>query len=154
MDAMTLPINRYCSIARALDVVGQRWNLLILREACLGFTKFVEFRRIGIPNATLVQRLDALTRANVLEKRTYRPPGKRGREEYVLTEAGRDAIRVLAALSEWGDTHLPLDTGPGIVFKAAADGRQLHMEFVDENGDAAASETVVATRNAGATARR
>ncbi len=102
MDAMSLPANRHCPIARTLAVLGQKWNLLLLREAFLGRTRFAEFQRIGIPNATLGQRLNDLVCAGLLERVTYQEEGERSREEYVLTDAGRDVLPILAALSEWG----------------------------------------------------
>ncbi len=102
MDAMSLPANRHCPIARTLAVLGQKWNLLLLREAFLGRTRFAEFQRIGIPNATLGQRLNDLVCAGLLERVTYQEEGERSREEYVLTDAGRDVLPILAALSAWG----------------------------------------------------
>ncbi|MCF2534474.1 helix-turn-helix transcriptional regulator [Streptomyces sp. FB2] len=135
MDAMSLPANRHCSIARTLAVLGQKWNLLLLREAFLGRTRFAEFQRIGIPNATLGQRLNDLVDAGLMERVTYQEEGERSREEYVLTEAGRDVLPVLAALSAWGDRHRPQETGQGVVYAAADDERPVHLEFRDERGE-------------------
>lgn len=112
MDAMSLPANRHCPIARTLAVLGQKWNLLLLREAFLGRTRFAEFQRIGIPNATLGQRLNDLVGAGLLERVTYQEEGERSREEYVLTDAGRDVLPILASLSEWGPAP-PAGDGPG-----------------------------------------
>lgn len=132
---MSLPANRHCSIARTLAVLGQKWNLLLLREAFLGRTRFAEFQRIGIPNATLGQRLNDLVDAGLMERVTYQEEGERSREEYVLTEAGRDVLPVLAALSAWGDRHRPQETGQGVVYAAADDERPVHLEFRDERGE-------------------
>lgn len=90
-----------CSIARGLAFVGDTWSALILRDASRGMTQFDQFRSsLGIAPNILSRRLKALTEAGVLEKRRYseRPP----RDEYVLTQSGRDFIPILAALGEWG----------------------------------------------------
>ncbi|MDH6546082.1 DNA-binding HxlR family transcriptional regulator [Streptomyces sp. SAI-117] len=134
MEAMSLPANRYCSIARTLSVLGQKWNLLLLREAFLGRTRFAEFQRIGIPNATLGQRLNDLVCAGLMERVTYQEEGERSREAYVLTDAGRDVLPILAALSAWGDRHLPQETGQGVLY-TADDERPVHLEFRDPDGE-------------------
>ncbi|MFJ6392643.1 winged helix-turn-helix transcriptional regulator [Streptomyces sp. NPDC091972] len=141
MEAMSLPANRYCSIARTLGVLGQKWNLLLLREAFLGRTRFAEFQRIGIPNATLGQRLNDLVCAGLLERVTYQEEGERSREAYALTQAGRDVLPVLVALSEWGDRHLPQEAGQGVVYAAAGE-RPVHLEFRDADGEFVAQDAV------------
>lgn len=133
MDALSLPANRYCSVARSLELLGQKWNLLILREAFFGRTRYAEFLRIGIPTATLGQRLESLVEAGLLTRSAYREPGERRRDEYVLTDAGRDAISVLAALGGWGDAHLPLPDGPSIEYRTS-DGSPVRLAFVDADG--------------------
>lgn len=145
---MSLPANQYCSIARALTVLGQKWNILLLREAFLGRTKYAEFLRIGIPNATLGQRLDALVASGLLERRAYREDGERTRDEYVLTDAGRDALPIMAALSQWGDHHLPLEAGPAIVYTAGGS-RGIHLEFRDDEGQPVPPESVSVARGPG-----
>ncbi|UPG85771.1 helix-turn-helix transcriptional regulator [Luteibacter aegosomatis] len=82
-------------------MVGDAWSALILRDASRGMTQFDQFRTsLGIAPNILSRRLKSLTEAGVLEKRRYseRPP----RDEYVLTEAGREFIPILAAMGEWG----------------------------------------------------
>ncbi|MDI7864556.1 helix-turn-helix transcriptional regulator [Rhizobiaceae bacterium n13] len=96
-----------CPIARALARVGDSWSLLILREAGRGFTRFDQFRAgLGIAPNILTHRLTALVEAGLLEKHRYseRPP----RQEYVLTERGRDFLPVLAAIGAWGRKHYGL----------------------------------------------
>lgn len=91
-----------CSIAQALEVVGEWWTLLILRDAFLGVRRFEQFQqRLGIARNVLADRLDTLVERGVLERRRYqdRPP----RDEYVLTDKGRDLLPVIHALREWGD---------------------------------------------------
>jgi DNA-binding HxlR family transcriptional regulator len=90
-----------CPIARALDVLGDAWSMLILRDAAVGLTRFDEFRKsLGIAPTMLTKRLAALTEERLLEKRLYseRPP----REEYLLTEAGRAYLPVLFMIGAWG----------------------------------------------------
>lgn len=147
MDALSLPANRYCSVARSLDLLGQKWNLLLLREAFFGRSRYAEFLRIGIPTATLGQRLDALVGAGLLSRSAYREPGERTREEYLLTDAGRDAISVLAALGAWGDAHLPLPGGPSIEYRTA-DGSPVRLAFVDDDGNVVDPASVTPRRTA------
>ena len=75
-----------CSIARSLEVLGQKWSLLIVREAMWGRTRFAEFRaRLGVAPDVLTDRLGRLVDAGILERRPYREDGEREREEYVLS---------------------------------------------------------------------
>ena len=93
-----------CPIGRGLAKVGDAWSMLILRDAGLGLTRFDQFRAsLGIAPNILARRLKALTDAGLLEKRRYseHPP----REEYVITEAGRDFLPVLQAIGAWGRRH-------------------------------------------------
>ncbi len=93
-----------CSIARTLEIVGERWTLLVLRECFLGTRRFDDFQKeLGIARNVLQARLERLVEQGVLERRRYqeRPP----RYEYRLTEAGRDLLPVLIALMGWGDRH-------------------------------------------------
>ncbi|GAA2106126.1 winged helix-turn-helix transcriptional regulator [Actinomadura alba] len=103
-----------CSLARALELVGERWTLLVVRDAFYGVRRYSDFlAHLDIPRAVLAERLQALTAAGVLDKRRYQhaPP----RDEYVLTEIGRELWPALRALSSWGARHLS-DTGPSRVF--------------------------------------
>ena len=135
MDAMSLPANRRCPVARSLTVLGQKWNLLLLREAFFGRTKFAEFSRIGIPSDVLASRLESLVNAGLMERRPYQLEGARSRDEYVLTEAGRDVLPVLAALTQWGYAHLPLAEGGTTDYVRESDGRPVELRFVDAHGD-------------------
>src|SRR5215831_18369237 len=91
-----------CAIAAALSVVGDRWTLLILRDAFLGVRRFEDFRsRLGTTRHRLADRLRKLVEHGVLERVPYdeRPP----RFEYRLTEKGRDLYPVVVSLTRWGD---------------------------------------------------
>ncbi|MGW3203186.1 winged helix-turn-helix transcriptional regulator [Streptomyces sp. NPDC001135] len=93
-----------CSIARALEIVGERWTLLVVRDALYGVRRYNDFLvHLGIPRAVLAARLQALTAEGILEKRRYQqsPP----RDEYVLTERGLALWPTLRALGLWGREH-------------------------------------------------
>jgi len=91
-----------CSIARTLDVVGERWSMLIIRDAFQGVTRFDEFQaRLGISRNILSERLDQLVSRGVLERRPYQEHP--ARYDYVLTDKGRDLWPVMTTLRQWGD---------------------------------------------------
>src|SRR5262245_20869473 len=91
-----------CSIARSLEVIGEWWTPLILREAFFGVTRFEEFQqRLGIARNVLAARLDGLVDHGVLERQPY--DEARGRSDYVLTDKGKALWPVLVALRQWGD---------------------------------------------------
>ncbi|MEA2412711.1 MAG: hypothetical protein QOC77_3272 [Thermoleophilaceae bacterium] len=109
------------SVGRALALVGERWTLLILREAFFGVRRFGQFaRNLEIPRPTLSARLRALVDAGLLERVPYaRDPD---RHEYRLTDAGRDLFGAIVALMRWGDAHLAGPDGPPIVLRHDACG--------------------------------
>ena len=93
-----------CPIARSLNCVGDSWSVLIMRDASMGLTRFDQFRKsLGIAPTMLTSRLATLTEEGLLEKQRYleRPP----RDEYILTNAGRDFLPVLIMLGAWGRKH-------------------------------------------------
>jgi DNA-binding HxlR family transcriptional regulator len=104
------------SVARTLDLVGERWTLLILREAFFGVRRFGQFsRNLSIPRPTLSARLRTLVDAGLFERVLYsRDPE---RHEYRLTDAGRDLFASIVTLMQWGDKHLPHPSGPPIVLR-------------------------------------
>jgi len=149
VHASPTPADQLCPIARSVAVLGQKWNLLLLREAFLGRTRYTEFQRVGVPPATLGARLDSLVNAGLLRRHTYKEDGERPRDEYLLTEAGRDVLPILAALIEWGETHLPLTSGHTIAYAmSSADGRPVRLEFVDDRQAVIDPDTVTVTRQA------
>src|ERR671929_1127345 len=96
-----------CSVAGTLAVVGEKWSLLVLREAFLGVRRFADFQRIlGAPRAVLTDRLATLVEQGVLRRVPYQAEGERQRHEYRLTEKGIDLYPTLVALMEWGDRYL------------------------------------------------
>jgi DNA-binding HxlR family transcriptional regulator len=121
---------RICSIARTLEVVGERWSLLVLREVMLGNRRFEDIlAATGAPRAVLSQRLNALVEQGILERRSYQDPGQRARWEYRPTAAGRDLQPVLTALMDWGDEHLAGSAGPPAVTTHRDCGAQVHAEL-------------------------
>ena len=124
-----------CPIAQALEQIGEWWSLLILRDAMLGVRFFGEFeKRLGITPTTLTRRLQTLVEHGVLARRACdeRPP----RDEYVLTEKGRQLFGIVVLLGGWGNTWI---AGPG----------QEHLQFVD-NETGAPVDPVVVDRKTGA----
>lgn len=107
-----VPVDQ-CGMARASELIGDRWSLLILREAFYGVKRFEDVRAdINAPRAVLSQRLEQLVQADILERRPYREEGSRTRYEYCLTEQGRELAPVLIALMQWGDKNLRDDPAP------------------------------------------
>ncbi|MGB3811517.1 MAG: helix-turn-helix domain-containing protein [Parvibaculum sp.] len=103
-----------CSVARTLSVVGDRWTLLVLRECFLGTRRFEEFeQRLGIARHVLADRLKKLTEADVLTKVAYQERPRR--EEYRLSEKGRDLYPVMMTLAQWGDKHMAGPEGPPLL---------------------------------------
>jgi DNA-binding HxlR family transcriptional regulator len=103
-----------CSIARTLDVVGEWWTLLILRDALRGTRRFDDFQAsLGVARSVLTARLRKLTDEGILERHQYsqHPP----RYEYLLTDKGRSLFGVIAALMQWGDTWAQGPAGPPVV---------------------------------------
>jgi DNA-binding HxlR family transcriptional regulator len=101
-----------CSVQRTIGVIGEKWTLLLIRDAANGVHRFDDFRRhVGLSEAVLADRLRTLVAEGILETREYREPGQRTRNEYRLTAKGWDLFPVLVALAQFGDKHLAGDDG-------------------------------------------
>jgi DNA-binding HxlR family transcriptional regulator len=128
---MTLPkeyAGERCSLARALEVVGERWTLLIVRDAFFGVRRFGDFAaHLDIPRAVLTSRLAALVEAGVLAL----VPGGHGHDEYALTGQGRDLWPVIRSLLVWGDEYYS-EAGPRRVFRHAGDNGDVPPDGVCE----------------------
>ncbi|GAB2580383.1 winged helix-turn-helix transcriptional regulator [Microlunatus antarcticus] len=141
------PRNDHCSIARSLEVLGEKWTLLVVREACWGRTRFSDFREaLGVAPDVLTDRLATLVDVGVLERRPYRVDGGRQREEYVLTPAGEDLRLVLGALSTWGREHRPDAEARPATFVEAATGESVSLSFVASDGRPLSPAEVTAVR--------
>jgi DNA-binding HxlR family transcriptional regulator len=119
-----------CSIARTVDLVGDWWTPLVMREAFYGARRFEQFqRRLGLSRNVLAQRLDRLTDEGMLRREPYQQHPIR--HEYRLTDKGRDFFTVLAAMMRWGDRWLADPQGPTIVFRDRETGLPVEPEMVD-----------------------
>jgi DNA-binding HxlR family transcriptional regulator len=117
-----------CSIARTLDVAGEWWSPLILRDVHLGITRFDELRHdLGVSRKVLSERLERLVEQGVLERRAYseRPP----RHDYVLTEKGGELVDVLLAMVAWGDRWTAGDKGPPVLLRHLGCGELTRAEI-------------------------
>jgi DNA-binding HxlR family transcriptional regulator len=141
--------SQVCSIARALEVVGERWSLLIIRDALFaGSTRYSEFQRgLGIATNVLQDRLDGFVDAGLmLRQRVAEQPAA---YEYVLTEKGRDLGPALIALTQWGDRWAAPD-GPPILYHHKTCGSAVHHQVVcDTCGPIADAGEVVVQRGPG-----
>jgi DNA-binding HxlR family transcriptional regulator len=103
--------HQVCSVARSLELVGDRWTLLIVRDALRGIRRFDDFRaQLGVAHNVLSDRLSRLTEAGILERRRYQE--RPDRYEYHLTQQGRDLWPVVMSLLVWGDNYLAPDGPP------------------------------------------
>ena len=136
---------RECSIARTLEIIGEKWALLVVREVFLGNRRFDEMvRTIGAPRDTLAARLRSLVGAGILERRQYSEHP--ARYEYRLTEAGVDLYPVILTLMRWGDEHLAGDYGPPMVLEHRCGHRLVAKVVCEACGEPAEART---TRPAG-----
>jgi DNA-binding HxlR family transcriptional regulator len=121
-----------CSIARALEIVGERWTLLIIRDCFLGLRRFEEFQQsLGVARNVLTDRLNRLVEEGILERVRYseRPE----RFEYRLTDKGRELDLALAGLRQWGDEHL--SEQPPRLLRRMSDEKPVVAAFVPAGTD-------------------
>jgi DNA-binding HxlR family transcriptional regulator len=117
-----------CSIARTMDVAGEPWSPLIVRNVYVGISRFDQLQQsLGISRKVLAERLRRLTEVGVLARREYSasPP----RHEYVLTEMGLDLVEVLMVMVRWGDRWLAGQAGPPVLYRHHACGQISHVEL-------------------------
>ncbi|MCV7254752.1 helix-turn-helix transcriptional regulator [Mycobacterium hackensackense] len=136
-------IDNPCPIARTMSVLGQRWAVLIIREALLGRSRFSEFKeRLGIASDVLSTRLSELVDAGILQVVDYQEPGDRTRSRYLLTEAGHDLIPVLAAIGQWGHRHLTREHSSAYRFVEADTGESVAIGFRRRDGSKVPTDAV------------
>jgi DNA-binding HxlR family transcriptional regulator len=118
-----------CSIDRAIQLLGTRSTLLILREAHYGTTRFEDFAsRVGVSEPVAATRLRELVAEGLLAREPYREPGQRTRDQYRLTDKGSDLVTVITALMQWGDRWLAPAGGP-VALRHEGCGEFVHAEL-------------------------
>jgi DNA-binding HxlR family transcriptional regulator len=136
-----------CSIARALEIVGERWTLLIVRDCLLGLRRFEDFQQsLGVARNVLTDRLNRLVEEGLLERVRYseRP----ARFEYRLTPKGRDLQIALAGLRQWGDQHL--SEKPPRITRRKADKQPVVAAFVPAGVDVLSADEIESVPGPGA----
>jgi DNA-binding HxlR family transcriptional regulator len=141
-----------CSIARTLQVAGERWSLLILREVFYGSRRFEQMQeRIGVARSLLASRLATLVEHGILDRETYQEPGQRARQEYRLTAKGQELFPILVALLDWGDRHVADPEGPAMLLSHRDCGAPVHADLrCDAGHDHLSNREVTATPGPGA----
>jgi DNA-binding HxlR family transcriptional regulator len=117
-----------CSIARTLDVIGEPWSPLVLRDIYVGMNRFEQIQQdLGISRKVLTERLKWLVESGVLERHAYsqRPP----RHEYRLTAKGTELCDLLLVMVRWGDRWLAGEAGPPVLYRHRACGKISHVEL-------------------------
>jgi DNA-binding HxlR family transcriptional regulator len=116
-----------CTIGRAMEILGEKWTVVVLREVFNGVRRFDDMRvRTGIPRQVLTNRLQSLVGHGVLRRVPYQEPGARVRQEYRLTEKGFDLYPVMIAVADWGNRYLADPEGPPLTFAHRDCGEEVH----------------------------
>lgn len=125
-----------CTVGRTMEILGERWTVVVLREIFNGVRRFDDIaRHSGIPRQVLSNRLASLVEQGVLRREPYRPEaGGRVRHEYRPTPKGFDLYAVLVAVAEWGDRYLADPEGPPVEFVHRECGARVHPVLVCEEG--------------------
>nr|WP_109355480.1 helix-turn-helix domain-containing protein [Sphingorhabdus sp. EL138] len=134
-------------MAQSAELLGDKWTMLILREAFYGVRRYDDMRAdLGAPRSMLTDRLAKLVAHGLMEKRPYQEPGSRARNAYVLTPMGNDLALTLLALSQWGEKYALEEETP-IQIRDKETGKLLKVALVDESGNeiALSRATIVPT---------
>jgi len=124
-----------CSIARTLTLLGQKWTLLILREALYGVSRFDDFQaNLTLPRPVLSDRLALLVTHGLLVREPYQDEGQRVRQGYRLTEKGADLLPALVALMQWGDRYLADSAGPAVLLSHKGCGAHVRAALTCASG--------------------
>jgi DNA-binding HxlR family transcriptional regulator len=142
--------NKGCSVARAMDAIGDRWTILLLREAYYGIKRFDEFQHyVGLAPNILSSRLKKLVQAGIMTRVPLAEHS--GRYEYVLTEKGRDFFPAYLALKKWGDDWLAEPAGPQVIFNDRGSGKPIELPpLLTSEGKPLGLEDVEVVAGAGA----
>lgn len=121
-------------MALAAELLGDRWTLLVLREAMYGVSRFDDMiADLGLSRATLTERLGRLVEGGLLQRTAYQEPGARPRHAYTLTRSGADLALTMTALTQWGERYILRGEAPAEIFDQST-GAGLRAAFVDEQG--------------------
>jgi DNA-binding HxlR family transcriptional regulator len=124
-----------CTIVRAMEVLGEKWTVVVLREIFNGVRRFADLQTAtGIPRQVLTNRLAMLVERGVLRREPYQEPGARIRHEYRLTEMGFGLYPVLVAVKAWGDTWFAGPEGVPLVFRHRDCGAEVRPELACGDG--------------------
>jgi DNA-binding HxlR family transcriptional regulator len=129
-----------CTIGRTMEILGERWTVVVLREIFSGLRRFDEMReRTNIPRQVLSNRLALLVEQGILRRQPYQEPGARVRYEYRLTPKGIDLYPILVAVREWGDRYLADPGGPPLLTVHRDCGAEVRVELRCAEGHRLAS---------------
>lgn len=124
-----------CSIGRTLEIVGEKWTILILREVWYGSSRFGDFERVlKCPRNLLAARLRMLVEEGILATETYQEPGSRSRPKYVITRKGMDLVPAVLGLLQWGDRYRADPEGPAVLALHRECGARAGVEIRCEHG--------------------
>lgn len=124
-----------CSLVRALEVLGDRWTMLLLRQAFYGVGRFDDMQaQLGVSRKVLSERLARMVFAGLLARAPYRDGAQRTRHEYRLTAKGQDLATALVALMQWGDRHMPHPDGRPLRLVECGSGQEVRAALVRDDG--------------------
>ncbi len=136
-----------CTVGRAMEILGERWTFVVLREVFNGVRRFDDMRRHAtIPRQVLTNRLGLLVDHGILRREPYRDPGQRERHEYRLTPKGFDLYPVLVAIGRWGDRYLADPEGSPVQFTHRDCGADVDLVLRCTDGHEIADHREVATK--------
>jgi DNA-binding HxlR family transcriptional regulator len=145
---------RDCNLSKSLELVGDRWTLLILRSAMWGLRRFDDFQAdIDVPRSVLSNRLAGLVESGIMERRAYREAGQRARIEYPLTRMGQALGLPFMAMTAWGDKWLGDGISP-LTLRSKSTGQTFSVALVDERGRRAKGSDIEMVIDAGFARRR
>ncbi|MFI5937146.1 winged helix-turn-helix transcriptional regulator [Actinoplanes sp. NPDC051494] len=136
-----------CTIERAMEILGEKSTIVVLREVFNGVRRFADMREhSGVPRQVLANRLALLVECGVLRREPYQEPGARVRHEYRLTEKGLDLYPVLVAVKAWGDRYLAEPEGPPLTMVHRECGTEVRAELRCVDGHAVDAYREIAPR--------
>lgn len=124
-----------CTVGRTMEILGERWTVVVLREVFNGIRRFEDIRRhTAIPRQVLTNRLAVLVEHDILRRAPYQPPGSRQRHEYRLTTKGMDLYPIMVAIAQWGDRYVADPEGPPVEFRHRDCGAPMGLVLTCQEG--------------------